>query len=142
MNVPGFGTFANGAAYSLFVTPGAIDIGDIENQLGLNVFDGPPGNYDLRHSIGPFSGPTIQDELGDNCEFIRCPPSAQTTGGDLIFTSTADRATGEIQVGTPSSIPEPGTLILLGTGLLGTAGAIRRKRFFTKAGPWAVLTTM
>jgi hypothetical protein len=128
--VAGFGTFGTDLDFYLLVSPGAIAIGDVENELALNVFDGPPGNYDLRHSIGPFSGPTNdQDELGDNCEFRTCPESAVTNGGTLILTSTADTATGEILVGTPSPIPEPGTLTLLGTGLLGAAGAIRRKLF-------------
>ena len=131
VNVAGFGTFGTELDYSLYVSQGEISIGDTEDELTLSVFDGSPGNYALRHSIGPFSGPTlIQDELGDNCEFMfACPPSAYTNGGTLILTSAADTATGEIQVGSPSPIPEPGTLILLGTGLLGTVGAIRRKLF-------------
>ena len=132
VSVAGFGTFGTNFDFDLLVSPGAIAIGDVEDRLNLNVNGGPPGNYDLRHSIGPFSGFTIQDALGDNCsnfpEFT-CPINAATTGGELILTSTADTATGEIQVGSPSPIPEPGTLTLLGTGLLCAVGAIRRKLF-------------
>ena len=129
VNVAGFGTFDTAFDYFLDVSQGQFGIGESEDRLGLYVTHGPPGNYDLRHSIGPFSGPSLTpDEIGD-CEFAPCPPNAVTNGGTLILTSAADTATGEIQVGSPSPIPEPGTLILLGTGLLGVAGAIRPKLF-------------
>jgi PEP-CTERM motif len=128
VKVAAFGTFGTNVNYNLFVSPGVIAIGDVEDGLSPNVNDGPPGNYDLRHSIGPFSGPTIQDFLGGNCEFFVCPIFASTTGGDLILTSTADTATGEIQVGSPSPIPEPGTLTLLSMGLLVAAGAVLHRK--------------
>ena len=35
--------------------------------------------------------------------------------------------TGFIATFSTSSVPEPGSLVLLGTGILGLAGAVRRK---------------
>ena len=129
VSVAGFGTFDTAFDYFLDVSQGQFGIGESEDRLGLYVTHGPPGNYDLRHSIGPFSGPSLTPAEIADCEFAPCPPNAVTNGGTLILTSAADTATGEIEVGSPSPIPEPGTLILFGTGLLGAVGAIRRKVF-------------
>jgi hypothetical protein len=43
----------------------------------------------------------------------------------ITITGTSDFAIGELRAG--NSIPEPGTLALLGTGLLGAVGVLRRK---------------
>lgn len=46
-----------------------------------------------------------------------------------IYSSTSQfsQGIGHIRVGTTSTVPEPGTLGLLGTGLVGIAGIFRRK---------------
>ncbi len=47
--------------------------------------------------------------------------------GSLYFNSELDLAGADIDNLTFTSVPEPASLLLLGSGLFGLAGAIRRK---------------
>ena len=52
------------------------------------------------------------------------------TGGDFSFYDAAGKAGFDgnlVPVATPSAVPEPSTLVLLGTGALTLAGAVRRR---------------
>ena len=52
-------------------------------------------------------------------------PGAYITSIDIVNDSADDFAIAELRQG--NSIPEPGTMFLLGTGLLGALGVVRRK---------------
>jgi hypothetical protein len=71
--------------------------------------------YGLNSSIGPISGAQIH--------FF----NAGTTSGALTFSSTAAGTFDVVATGPTAVTPEPSTLALFGTGILGLAGAARRK---------------
>ncbi len=85
---------------------------------------------------GEFAGNTyaVCSDVGPNC---RTPLTVQLDGlvrtdgiaNDLFFVVHQDAlaSTGLDFVGSVSSTPEPGSLLLLGTGLLGTAGTMLRR---------------
>jgi PEP-CTERM motif-containing protein len=82
------------------------------------------GIYDVTY-VSPF----ITSYFGDPNAWVGNGGSSFTTTGDKwggsAFPISATLGSGQIALQT---VPEPGTLALLGTGILGLAGFIRRKR--------------
>jgi hypothetical protein len=109
--------------------------GCTSNQYGFNVctasaiFSGPtllPGTYwvNLQNASVPSGDPVYWDEnAGVGCHSQGCPsmPSENTLGTIL---SESFSILGQVNGGTT---PEPGSLILFATGVLGLAGVARRK---------------
>ncbi|MEO8726281.1 MAG: PEP-CTERM sorting domain-containing protein [Acidobacteriaceae bacterium] len=75
---------------------------------GLNVPSGDPGYW------GESAGPSVACQSGNSL-----PPCTSIPSESFSIAGTAG--------GGPPPIPEPSSILLFGTGLLGAAGALRRK---------------
>lgn len=104
-------------------------LGEVAGYFDLNVTSAAiPANYIFGSSLAPFTGTISEPLLGEDCRTVLpdCPVGFDTTLGFLALSSVADTATGQVQVGKAVT-PEPGTWILVGTGLVGAAGLVRRR---------------
>jgi hypothetical protein len=116
LNVAGIGTGTFTDSMEVFdnqtFSPAAAGFGDITaGGSVLDTFNSAFATYDLTTSIGPTSGTRfINPGLGFN-----------TTLGVFIISSAGDSTF------TASTVPEPSSIFLLGTGLMGLM-AMRRSR--------------
>lgn len=116
VNVSGFGTATfTGVGFGVFdnqvFSPPAA--GGFRSGSGsiLDTFDNVFATYDLTTAIGPITGSS----------FIRPDLFFATSAGNFNLQSAGDSTF------TASTVPEPGSMVLFGTGLSALAGIIRRK---------------
>lgn len=72
-----------------------------------------------------FNGFSFLDAAGNDWNIFYGSVPYELFGSDGSFDSLASFTI--TQVGPPPPVPEPGSLLLIGTGMLGAAGALRRK---------------
>jgi hypothetical protein len=130
-------THDSGNEYTITDIAGTADGKTITALLGTGTFDNndnklfDPGNF---FGLLPFDSQGVSFQLGTG------PSADQVNIGSFGIFEIADfNAPGKGQdsqelvnldvdkVASNSPVPEPGTLALLGTGILGAAGAIRRR---------------
>jgi hypothetical protein len=123
--VQGIGTFGSAAVeVDTEFSDSGLAIADSENRLSIASGLIAPNTAE---SIGPvFGNGSVIDGCDPDFGFPPCPGYIETTGGNLFIDSfIPSSATGQEIL---SAVPEPGTFILLGSGLLAMRG-VWRKRF-------------
>jgi hypothetical protein len=124
------GSIANGGTFSA--------VGSSFVVIGKGNYGQPKGTIFTGSFVGPVNW-TVVSKVGSNWTYQLSGTITGTlyngrtvtgTTTQIIYTNPAQLAKGiaHIRMGTTQlSVPEPGTLGLLGTGLLGIAGMFRRK---------------
>jgi PEP-CTERM motif len=109
------------------------------NQFGYNIdlltatflieAEGGPYWLNLQNAVVPSGDPVYWDEnSGKGCTGTNCPSIASESAVGTI-PSEAFTVYAECVAGPCGPTPEPGSIMLFGSGILGLAGVLRRKLF-------------
>jgi hypothetical protein len=113
---------------NLFVNGFGEQVALVNFSLSGNGIDVPNGTswITLQNAVTPLGNPVYWDEnSGVGCGSAGCPSSAyENTIGSIP--SEAFTITGTA-TGTTGTTPEPSSIMLFGSGILGLAGVLRRK---------------
>jgi PEP-CTERM motif len=123
----------DGASFSVAVAgyPGTVPA-DYDNDI-VEFTASPDLSSFSVSDIGDSTGRLVindytEETLGDNCVVNQLPIYCPVYATPLFLTSADDSTFGS-SFSITAETPEPGTLTLLGTGILGLAGMARRKLF-------------
>jgi PEP-CTERM motif len=102
---------------------------DVIHVSGLNVTGLVPGSVtwlNLQNATVPSGDPVYWDEnSGQGCGGSSCPSQASESAVGTIPSEAFTIG----NTGTSGSTPEPSSIMLFGSGILGLAGVLRRKLF-------------
>jgi hypothetical protein len=93
---------------------------------GINTMGGAPGSQTLNSNLGSFIGlGSVTFDLAGTANTTESFSGGTFTAGQITNAGAGITVTYDYESGPV--VPEPGTLSLFGTGLLGLAGMLRRK---------------